>query len=446
MRGFNVLHPMGWDAYGLPAERYAVRTGVHPSITTKTNIEAFRGQIKRLGFSYDWSRELATTDPAFIRWTQWIFLKLFERGLAYQAEVAVNWCPAQGTVLANEEVKDGRYVETGEPVERRLMRQWMLKITAYADRLLEDLDDLDWPDGIKAMQRNWIGRSEGAEISFALAQSSTTVTVYTTRPETIWGATFLVLSPEHPLVASVTMPAQRGTVAAYLDRVRARSEVERTEELGTGAFTGAFAINPANGAQIPLWIADYVLMGYGTGAIMAVPGHDSRDHAFACIHAIPIIEVVKPPGNLTSRRGPLRATARWSIPGPSAVSAFQREKRRRSHGWNNKVWAGAVCSIACATGCFRGSAIGVSLFRSCIAQMAPLFPCRRTRFRCWHPSSTITSRQARATRLWREPKAGSGRRIRPADDRPCARPTRCRSGPDHAGTISGSPIRGTMTH
>jgi leucyl-tRNA synthetase len=296
MRGFNVLHPMGWDAYGLPAERYAVRTGVHPSITTKANIETFRGQIKRLGFSYDWSRELATTDPAFVRWTQWIFLKLFERGLAYQAEVAVNWCPAQGTVLANEEIKDGKYVETGEAVERRLMRQWMLKITAYADRLLEDLDGLDWPDGIKAMQRNWIGRSEGAEIRFALKESRETVTVYTTRPETIWGGTFIVLSPEHPLVASVTASTQRGPVEAYLDRTRTRSEVERAEEQSkTGVFTGAFAINPANGAPFPIWIADYVLMGYGTGAIMAVPGHDSRDHELARAYDIPIIDVVKAP-------------------------------------------------------------------------------------------------------------------------------------------------------
>lgn len=298
MRGFNVLHPMGWDAYGLPAERYAVRTGVHPSITTRTNIDTFRDQIKRLGFSYDWSRELATTDPAFIRWTQWIFLKLFERGLAYQAEVAVNWCPAQGTVLANEEVKDGKYVETGEPVERRLMRQWMLKITAYADRLLEDLDELDWPDGIKAMQRNWIGRSEGAEVDFILKDGSETLAVYTTRPETLWAATFVVLSPEHPLVARVTTPAQREAVAAYVDRAKTLSEVERAEERSkTGIFTGAFAINPANGHPIPIWIADYVLMGYGTGAIMAVPGHDGRDHDFARSYDLPVVEVVKAPGD-----------------------------------------------------------------------------------------------------------------------------------------------------
>lgn len=300
MRGFNVLHPMGWDAYGLPAERYAVRTGIHPSITTKTNIDAFRRQVKRLGFSYDWSRELATTDPSFIRWTQWIFLKLFERGLAYQAEVAVNWCAAQGTVLANEEVKDGKYIETGEAVERRLMRQWMLKITAYADRLLEDLDELDWPDGIKAMQRNWIGRSEGAEVHIPLAETSEAVTVFTSRPETMWGATFIVLSPEHPLVTGIVTSAQRSAVEAYIDRTKTHSEVEKAEGQ-SGVFTGAFAINPATGQRIPVWIADYVLMGYGTGAIMAVPGHDSRDHDFARAHGLPIIEVVKAPGDVDTQ-------------------------------------------------------------------------------------------------------------------------------------------------
>ncbi|TIL84903.1 MAG: leucine--tRNA ligase [Mesorhizobium sp.] len=305
MRGFNVLHPMGWDAYGLPAERYAVRTGIHPSITTRTNIRTFKGQIKRLGFSYDWSRELATTDPAFIRWTQWIFLKLFERGLAYQAEVAVNWCPAQGTVLANEEVKEGKYIDTGEPVERRSMRQWMLKITAYADRLLADLDDLDWPEGIKAMQRNWIGRSEGAEVNFTLADSGEIVTAYTTRPDTLWGATFIVLSPEHPLALRVTTPDQREAVKTYIDQATSLSEVERAEEKSsTGVFTGTFVINPANGLQIPVWVADYVLMGYGTGAIMAVPGHDRRDHQFARANGLPIIEVIKAPAEVDIQTRP----------------------------------------------------------------------------------------------------------------------------------------------
>ena len=296
MRGFNVLHPIGWDAYGLPAERYAVRTGVHPSITTKKNIANFKSQVQRLGFSYDWSRELSTTDPDFVRWTQWIFLKLYERGLAYQAEVPVNWCPAQGTVLANEEVKDGKYVETGESVERRLMRQWMLKITAYGDRLLDDLDELDWPEGIKAMQRNWIGRSEGADITFAIDGGEELLTVYTTRPETIWGATFIVMSPEHPLASIITTLAQRAAVDAYLARAASLSEIEKSQERAkTGVFTGAYALNPATSSQIPIWIADYVLMGYGSGGIMAVPAHDDRDHAFALAFGLPIVGIIDVP-------------------------------------------------------------------------------------------------------------------------------------------------------
>jgi leucyl-tRNA synthetase len=297
MRGFNVLHPMGWDAYGLPAERYAMRTGVHPSITTRENIETFRGQIKRLGFSYDWSRELATTDPDYVRWTQWIFLKLYERGLAYEADVAVNWCPAQGTVLANEEVKDGRYVETGDPVERRLMRQWMLRITAYADRLLADLDELDWPDGIKAMQRNWIGKSEGAEVTFAVEASDETFSVFTTRPDTLFGATYCVLAPEHPLVDRIAADAQRAAVDAYRAETARLTDIQRTElsKGKTGAFTGAYAINPVNRARIPIWIADYVVMSYGAGAIMAVPAHDARDHEFATQFGLPIVQVIAPP-------------------------------------------------------------------------------------------------------------------------------------------------------
>jgi leucyl-tRNA synthetase len=296
MRGFNVLHPMGWDAYGLPAERYAMRTGVHPSITTRANIETFRGQIKRLGFSYDWSRELSTTDPDYIRWTQWIFLKLYERGLAYQAEIAVNWCPAQGTVLANEEVKDGRYVETGDPVERRLMRQWMLKITEYADRLLKDLDELDWPEGIKAMQRNWIGRSEGADVVFCVDGTKDAFRVFTTRPDTLFGATYCVLAPEHPLVARITTAEQRAAVEAYRARAATLSDFQRTElaKDKTGVFTGTHARNPVNGARLPIWVADYVLMSYGTGAIMAVPAHDARDHEFARKFGLPIVQVISP--------------------------------------------------------------------------------------------------------------------------------------------------------
>ncbi len=294
MSGFNVLHPMGWDSYGLPAERYAMRTGIHPAITTRRNIEKFRQQVRRLGFSYDWSRELATTDPAYMRWTQWIFLKLYERGLAYQAESAVNWCPAQGTVLANEEVKEGKYVETGDPVVKRLMRQWMLRITDYADRLLADLDEVDWPENVKAMQRNWIGRSEGAEVDFAIDGEQGRLTIFTTRPETLWGATYCVLSPEHPLVARISRSAVSDAVVAYVDQAARLSDADRSDSSRdkTGVFTGAHAINPVNGARLPIWVADYVLSSYGTGAIMAVPGHDGRDHAFARAFGLPIVQVV----------------------------------------------------------------------------------------------------------------------------------------------------------
>ena len=294
MQGFNVLHPMGWDAFGLPTERSAVREGLHPAEITERNIETFRRQIQRLGFSYDWDREVNTSSPDYYRWTQWIFLKLYERGLAYMADVPVNWCPALGTVLANEEVKDGVYVETGDPVERRLMRQWMLKITEYAERLLEDLDDVDWPESVKEMQRNWIGKSHGADVQFAIDGGDETFTVFTTRPDTLFGATYCVLAPEHPLVAEITNEDQRATVETYVSEAAQKTDLDRTDlsKEKTGVFTGAWAINPVNDDRIPIWVADYVLMGYGTGAIMAVPGHDERDHEFAREFGLPIIEVV----------------------------------------------------------------------------------------------------------------------------------------------------------
>ena len=294
-QGFNVLHPMGWDAFGLPAERAAVRDGIHPAVITKRNVDNFRRQIKRLGFSYDWDREVDTSAADYYRWTQWIFLKLYEKGLAYMAEVPVNWCPALGTVLANEEVKDGKYVETGDPVERRLMKQWMLKITAYGDRLLEDLDGLDWPEGIKEMQRNWIGKSEGAEVTFQVQGTNESFIVFTTRPDTLFGATYCTLAPEHALVAKITTPAQKAAVEAYVAEAKNKSELVRKEEAKkkTGVFTGAHAINPATGKPVPVWIADYVLASYGTGAIMAVPAHDVRDHEFAKTFGLPIIEVVQ---------------------------------------------------------------------------------------------------------------------------------------------------------
>ncbi len=294
MQGYNVLHPMGWDAFGLPAEQYALDTGNDPAEFTQHNIETFKRQIQELGFSYDWDREINTTDPHYYKWTQWIFLKLFEKGLAYVDEIPVNWCPALGTVLANEEVIDGKSERGGHPVERRPMKQWILKITEYADRLLDDLEELDWPESIKDMQRNWIGRSEGAEVTFKIADFAETFTVFTTRPDTLFGATYAVLAPEHPFVEKITTTAQKEQVEAYIQKIKAKSDLERTDlaKEKTGVFTGAYAINPVNGKQIPIWIADYVLMSYGTGAIMAVPAHDERDYEFAKTFNLEIIEVV----------------------------------------------------------------------------------------------------------------------------------------------------------
>ncbi|GIO05070.1 leucine--tRNA ligase [Brevibacillus reuszeri] len=294
MQGYNVLHPMGWDAFGLPAEQYALDTGNDPAEFTEQNINNFRRQIKSLGFSYDWDREINTTDPSYYKWTQWIFTKLYEHGLAYVDEVAVNWCPALGTVLANEEVIDGKSERGGHPVERRPMRQWVLKITAYAERLLSDLEELDWPESIKEMQRNWIGRSEGAEVTFAIDGHDQSFTVFTTRPDTLYGATYAVLAPEHKLVDVITVPEQREAVDAYLEQAKRKSDLERTDlaKEKTGVFTGAYAINPVNGERLPIWIADYVLISYGTGSIMAVPAHDERDYEFAKTFDLPIKQVI----------------------------------------------------------------------------------------------------------------------------------------------------------
>jgi leucyl-tRNA synthetase len=320
MRGFNVLHPMGWDAFGLPAEQYAIKSGQHPAITTRENVAKFKAQLKRIGFSYDWQREINTTDPAYYKWTQWIFLQLYNswfnlktnkaepistyRGhnpdsvrLAYVADVPVNWCQELGTVLANEEVVDGKSEIGGFPVVRRPMRQWMLRITAYAERLLNELEGLDWPEGIKLLQRNWIGRSEGAEVDFEIDHQQK-IRVFTTRPDTLYGATYMVLAPEHSLVDVIVSEEQWPLVREYRERTARKSELERTDlaKEKTGVFTGAFAINPVNQERIPIWIADYVLLGYGTGAIMAVPAHDERDLEFARKFDLPIREVVEPPG------------------------------------------------------------------------------------------------------------------------------------------------------
>src|SRR4051812_45245213 len=330
LRGFNVLHPMGWDAFGLPAEQYAIKTGQHPAVTTRENIAKFKNQLKRIGFSYDWDREISTADPRFFRWTQWIFLQIYNswfnpetrkaepistyRGddpdsvrLAYVADVPVNWCPELGTVLANEEVIDGKSEVGGFPVVRRPMRQWMLRITAYAERLIDELEGLDWPGGIKLLQRNWIGKSEGAEIDFAIAgvadpgnasAARTKIRVFTTRPDTLYGATYMVLAPEHSLVDLIVTEDQWPAVREYREKTARKSDLERTElsKEKTGVFTGAYATNPANDEKIPIWIADYVLIGYGTGAIQAVPAHDERDLEFARKFDLPIRQVVQPRG------------------------------------------------------------------------------------------------------------------------------------------------------
>ncbi|MFK7873675.1 MAG: leucine--tRNA ligase [Oligoflexales bacterium] len=293
MKGFNVLYAMGWDAFGLPAEQYAVKTGTHPRDTTKKNVDTYKDQMKAVGLSYDWSREINTTDPEYFKWTQWIFLKLFDEKLAYQSFAPVNWCPNLGTVLANEEVIDGRSEVGDHPVERRNIRQWMLKITEYARELLDGLDDLDWPTSTKDMQRNWIGYSKGARVRFEVQEHNTSFHVFTTRPDTLFGATFCVLAPEHPLVSQITTAKQRGSVESYTEQCSRQSERDRTAQTDkTGVFTGAFAINPVNNQPIPIYIASYVLMGYGEGAIMAVPAHDTRDHAFAKAYNIPIIRVL----------------------------------------------------------------------------------------------------------------------------------------------------------
>ncbi len=295
MQGYNVMHPMGFDAFGLPAEQYALKTGHHPGEFTYRNIDHFRDQIKSLGFSYDWDREICTCDPDYYRWTQWIFLKMYERGLAYTAEMPVNWCPQLGAVLANEEVIEGKSAIGGYPVVRKMMRQWVLRITAYAEQLLNDLDTVDWPQSTKDMQRNWIGKSVGAEVIFKIKNTDKEFTVFTTRCDTLFGATYCVMSPEHPFVDLITTPEQKEAVRAYQMEAAKKSDLDRTDlnKEKTGVFTGAYAINPVNGREIPIWISDYVLSTYGTGAIMAVPAHDTRDYEFAKKFHLPIIPVLE---------------------------------------------------------------------------------------------------------------------------------------------------------
>jgi leucyl-tRNA synthetase len=346
MNGYNVLHPMGFDAYGLPAENYAIQTGTHPAVTTAANIDRFRAQIKALGFSYDWDREVDTSAEDYYRWTQWIFLKLFEKGLAYEAESPINWCPSCKTGLANEEVKDGLCERCGEKTTRKRIRQWILKITAYAERLLADLDLLDWPEPVKLMQRNWIGRSEGANVVFKIDKSTLkvdenlSIEVYTTRPDTLFGATYMVLSPEHSLVEKITTPEQKQAVTSYIEAAARKSDLERTDlaKEKTGVFSGAYAINPVNDQKIPIWIADYVLISYGTGAIMAVPAHDERDWDFAKAFNLPIILVVsgeKPVQGKDYSSEPAECTAAdgYSVNSAAFTGLPTAEAKKRITDW-----------------------------------------------------------------------------------------------------------------
>jgi leucyl-tRNA synthetase len=319
-RGFNVMQPMGWDAFGLPTEQTAVQTGVHPREVTRKNVETFKRQMNAHGFGIDWTREINTTDPGYVRWTQWIFLQLYKHGLAYVDERPVWWCQDLGTVLANEEVIDGKSERGGYPVERRALRQWVLRITAYADKLLKRLDGVDWPEATKSKQRNWIGKSEGAEITFAIDGLDEKLTVFTTRPDTLYGATYMVVAPEHPLVEKLTSAAQKAAVDAYIKAASSKSDLDRTDlaKDKSGVFSGSYAVNPVNGKKIPVWIADYVLMGYGTGAIMAVPAHDTRDHEFAEKFNLPVIEVIKPDAQWWIPFSEIKAKTKFSVPDAKA--------------------------------------------------------------------------------------------------------------------------------
>ena len=456
--GLHVLHPMGWDAFGLPAEQYAIKTGQHPRLTTEQNVATFKRQIKSLGFSYDWSREIDTTDPDYFRWTQWIFLKLYNswfnpetnkaepietlkypaaqgseserrayrdsKRLAYVSEVPVWWCEQLGTVLANEEVVNGKSEVGDFAVVRKPMRQWMLRITAYAERLLNDLDTIDWSQSLKEMQRNWLGRSEGAEVDFEIADKSSipsagaegsTIRVFTTRPDTLFGATYMVLAPEHRLVNHITSPAQRAAVEAYQLEVSRKSDLERTElaKDKTGVFTGGYAINPVTGREIPIWIADYVLISYGTGAIMAVPGHDTRDFEFATKFSLPILQVVEPPSG-TDWHG-LRGGwdfGQFGKPGNLTQWFAHRPGQTDHHGLarSPKGSARKPSTINCVTGCSAASAIGVNLFRSSgrrdRKENCTMKPCRNRSCRLCRHCWMIINRPRMASHRWPAPRSG----------------------------------------
>ena len=443
MGGFDVLHPMGWDSFGLPAERQAVKDGIHPAAVTERNINTFRGQLQKVGLSYDWDREMATSDVDYYRWTQWIFLKLFHQGLAYMAEVPVNWCPALNTVLANEEVQDGVYKETGDPVERRSMKQWMLKITAYADRLLEDLALVDWPESIKEQQRNWIGRSEGARVRFVVADTDEHFEVFTTRPDTLFGCTYATLAPEHPLVERIVSHEQREAVAAYQAEVTKLSERDRISqaEIKTGVFTGAYAVCPVNGERVPIWIADYVLMGYGTGAVFACPAHDERDHGFATRFGLPIVEVVKG-GNVDE--------AAYIQDGPHVNSEFLdgldiAGAKQKIVAWLEEHDHGRFeVQYRLRDWLFSRQRYWGEPFPIVHTKNGEAVPLPEDQLPVALPHmEEFQALPDGPARPWPGTRTGGAPRTHARASRPGARPTPCHSGPDRAGITSGSSTRRT---
>ena len=430
--GSKVLHPMGYDAFGLPAENHAIRTGVHPRASTEKSIAEFQRAFRSWGISIDWSREFSTHEPTYYRWTQWIFLKLYERGLAYRKEAAVKWCPHDQTVLANEQVIDGHCERCGAEVELRQLEQWFFRITDYAERLLDDLDTISWPEHVKAMQRNWIGRSAGAEVNFRCEELGIDYPVFTTRPDTLFGATFFVMAPEHPDVLRLAAgTGHEQEVHRYVNRALNEQAADRgaLEKPKTGVALGRSVRNPATGEDIPMYVADYVLMEYGTGAIMAVPAHDERDYAFASAYDLPIRRVIEPVGG---RRAAVTGD------GPMVNSgAFDGTQNRTAYdeivSWLDREGRGTSRSTsACATGCSRVSATGAARSRSSTARAAAWSRCRRTSCRSSFPTSRTTSQ--RAARRWRQPRTGSRSGARSAAGRGAGRPTRWTPSSTPAGT------------
>ncbi len=481
------LHPLGWDAFGLPAEQHAVKTGTHPASNTQNNIANFKRQVKQFGYSYDWDREIDTTDPRYFRWTQWIFLQLFKQGLAYVDERPVWWCPELRTVLANEEIVDGKSEVGGFPVERRNLRQWVLRITAYAERLLAGLKHVDWPDSTKRMQEAWIGRSEGAEILFALENAALgPLKIFTTRPDTLFGCTYMVVAPEHPLVDALTTPEQKAAVEAYRKKAAGKSDLERTDlaKDKSGVFSGSFAVNPVNGQRVPVWIADYVLMGYGTGAIMAVPAHDERDHEFAVRYSLPVIQVIQPAGQAVTLPytgdGQLIGSGDYNgLDWPEAKRRITADLATRRVGkatvnyklrdwlfsrqryWGEPfpiVWVGeADYRRAAATRKNDVPAEPVTFTSAGVTHYAlPLppqaLPLQLPEVQSYLPSGNGESPLANETawlEIWVNFETGEAvPASNPSPPAPpgcggAARPTRCRSGPAPAGTTCGSSIPGT---